>query len=811
MERDGSEQPHRGNDPAAAAQSDRARELTERILLLEAEREQAEEEGDQAAQASALRKLGDLNQAAGANDAAREAYSRARYLYQMVGNAEAAATLLISLGNMEARLRRHDAAARYFRDAGDLYKRMIVPERQADALLSEADALCAAGKTPAALERIDGAAAIFAELGDTLGQAHTAFRLGMIALKEEPDRADEHLELAGRLYGDHVGRSGDDIDVTLPPTIGDSRRYPPFVMQRVCMRERQKLAGDVAVSPIPKRAPSATTRLSRNQPVQRATAKESSLTTWIGVALLFFGTLALLIPQLTSEVEVFGKLAGWLDGLVGDGTLVNVAMGLLGAVGAIVGVRQMGIGAPVVLLGVGIGVGMITHELSRSLMATVNPGARTSNTVAAGAAQQQEAMRTGRAAAAKVLGAGRSALERGELGTARSMYSESFKLASEVLDTGGKIRALEAMLALELEFGTLEEQVEAAEALYDELRGINEDRGREVLELIVSSATRLGDVARLRDAQLRLLAYFEKVGDQQGEIGALMALAAIDRDKLDLESAYEWYRRAHAGYQSTRDIAGQVGTLLAMGEIDARLGRRRRAYGSYYHAFAMYREAGDEAGQAAMLLHMGTLDEAGERYEEAIAAFRQAQRIYQSIGDDAGEAQAALRFGTAQVAHGNQRQGREGLTRSVELFEKLGDIGGQARARFGLGNHWLKLGERDEALLNYQQARRLYSLEDDPRGELAALREIALMAYRGGSEGAAEGSLREARRVTRRVADPSVRASLLLTAGDLAMSLERQNDAVATYQEALSLYRDIGDDPGQREASERLSRARAAS
>lgn len=810
MERDGSEEPCKGDDPIAAAPSERARELTERILSLEAEREQAEEDGDQAAQASALRKLGDLNQAAGANDAAREAYSRARYLFQMVGNAEAAAGLLTSLGNMESRLRRNDAAARYFREASDLYKRMVVPDKQADALLSEADALGAAGKTPAALERIDAAAAIFAELSDTLGQAHTAFRLGMIALREEPERADEHLELAARLYGDHVGRSGDDIDVTLPPTIGDSRRYPPFVMQRVCMRERQKLAGDTAVSPIPKRAPSSTALLSRKPSVQKAAAKESSLTTWIGVALLFFGTLALLIPQLTSEVEIFAKLAGWIDGLIGGGTLINVAMGLLGAVGAIVAVRQMGIAAPVVLLGVGIGVGMITHELSRSLMAAVNPGGRTSNTIAAGAAREQEAMRTGRAAAAKVLGAGRSALERGELGTARSMYSESYKLASEVLDTAGKIRALEAMLALELEFGNLEEQIDAAEALYDELRGINDERGREVLEVIVSSATRLGDTARLRDGQLRLLAYFEKAGDQQGEIGALMALAAIDRDKLELESAYEWYRRAHAGYQSTRDLAGQVGTLLAMGEIDARLGRRRRAYGSYYHAFAMYREAGDEAGQAAMLLHMGTLDEASERYEEAIAAFRQAQRIYQSLGDEAGEAQAALRFGTAQVAHGNQRQGRKGLTRSLELYEKLGDIGGQARARLGLGNHWLKVGDTDQALLNYQQARRLYGLEDDPRGELAALCEIALMAHQGGSNGVAEGSLQQARQISRRVADPSVRASLLLTAGDLAMSLERQTDAVATYQEALSLYRDIGDDPGQREARERLSRAQAA-
>ncbi len=809
MEHDGSEQPGDGSDAAGTAPNQRLQELTARILALEEERDQAEQAGDQTAQAAALRKLGDVNRAAGATSAAREAYSRARYLYQMIGNSEGSAAVLLTVGNMEARARRFEAAARSFHEACDLYKRMVVPDKLADGLLSEADSLLAAGNQLVALDRINEAASLFVELDDTLGQAHVAFRLGMISQVDEPESADVHLALAARLFGDHVSRSGEEIDVSLPNTIGDSRRYPPFVMQRVCLRERQKLSGEAPTEPMRNRATSAAL-LVKDAPAEASSSKESSMTTWLGVGLLFVGTLAVLVPQLVGEVEVFGDISEWISAALGSGTAVNLAVAAFGAVVAMVAAQQAGVYAPIVLLAVGLGFGLIFHEVSRTL---ITAGLRTSvqtESVAKSGQVDLEALSAGRAGAARALVAGRAALDAGNASEARSKFSQSFNLAKAVTDIKAQIRALEGFLDLEIAHGAPAAQIEAGERLYDALRGVDNDRGREVLEVIVSVANGLGDLQKVRDTQIRLLTYYENAGDIGGEVAALMALAAIDRDLLDFEGAYEWFRRAHAHYQTMRDAPGQVGTLLAMGEIDAKLGRRRRAYGSYYHAFAMYRESGERSGQAAMLLHMGALDEAGARYEQAIAAFRQAQRIYSGLGDEAGEALAALRFGSTQFAHGNQRQARDGFTRSLELYTSLGDVAGQARAQLGLGRHWGKLGERAKALASYEAALDLYRRSEDPRGSLAVLRETALLEQAGGGEVAARGKFEEARRVARGVADPSVRASLLLSAGDLALSLEFPDDAIPTYREALALYQAIGDDPGQRAATDRLSRLNAS-
>ncbi len=811
MEGDQSEQARDGESAAEASRETRRREVAERMREIEAERDQAQAEGDQAAEASALRKLGDLQRAAGMEDGAREVYAKARYLYQLTGNAEGAAGLLVTVGNMEARLRRFEQAARCFHEARDLYQRLVVPDKEADALLSEADSLQMLGKQAAALQRIEDASAIYGKLDDTLGQAHAAFRLGIMALGENPGMADEHLELATRLFGDHVGRDASDTDVALPSSVPDSRRYPAYVMQRVCLRERQQLAGGVGARLPVRHASGSSVRKARRAAVQPESTQRISMSTWIGVGVLVVAALAFLLPQLVADTTLVAIIADGLGDSVTLGTLIHLAVALFGAVAAIVGAQQLGISAPVVLLAMAIGFGVIFHEVSRSVFPGLDPPTPSINSAhSESVVADAEKIQVGRSNSAKALLDARAALAAGNLVAARQSYEESHTHSLASNDKAGRTRALEGLLELEVEHGSRPDQLTVAARLHDELRGDDDVRGREVLEQIVALATQLEDQAKLRDAHSKLLGLYEQSGDTAGAVTALLALAAIERDAHQFERAYEWYSRAHSAYQSLRDAQGQIGTLLAMGEIDSRLGRRRRAYGRYYHAFAMYREINDAAGQAATLLHMGSIDEASERYEEAIAAFKQAQRLYKGIADPAGEALAALRFATTQVAHGNQRQAHAGFRRSLELYEMLGDTAGQARAHLGMGHYWLKGGETTQAARHYRDAQSLYKRADDSRGELAALRELALLAHEGGSDSEVEGKLSEIRRVTRSVADPGVRAGLLLSAGDLALSMKRPADAESTYREALALYEVLGDDPGQRVASERLSRVAAA-
>ncbi len=787
------------------SQDERRIELEKRLAELDQERRAASEEGDQAAEASALRKLGDLQRAARMDDVAREAYSKARYLYQLTGNSDAAAGLSVTVGNMDMRLHRYEPAARSFQQARDLYQRLAEPSKEADCALSEGDALVAFGDSTGALACFESAGEIFAKLDDTLGQAHTAFRVGTMALEGDPQEANQQLELAQRLFADHVGReaSGSN-DAPLPARVSDSRRYAPSMMQRVCLRERQGVSGGKApATPVRRRA----TAPGIHKAVSKSSG-DSSWTIWIGVGLLLVGAGFAILPDLFAGSTLIPEIGDWIGGIVSIGSATHFIVALFGAILAIVGARQLGISAPVVLLAMAIGFGVIFHEISRVVFSDLNTTGPAQTAGASGEERlERQALQLARSAAAKWVLDGRSALERGDSAAATQAFEESYVLSKQSLDTKGQVRALEEILSIVMLSGDLRAQLEVAEKLYDDVSGFDDSRSREILEDIVSLSSRLGDHSRSRDTHLKLLAHHEKTGDVEGEVAALLSLAAIDRDRVELETSYEWYRRAHGVYQSLRDRHGQIGTLLAMGELDARLGRRRRAYGRYYHAFAMYRELEDEGGQAAMLLHMGTLDEAGERFEEASAAFRQSKRMYAELSDRRGEAQAALRFGSVQATHGNQRQARDAFRRSLQLYKALGDVAGQARAELGLGHVALKGAKNDIARNHYTRARVHYQQLNDPRGELAALSEIALLERQAGRQAFALASLGEVKRVASEVSDPAMRANVLLSAGDLALSLDANDEAISTYRRARDLFEDMEDEPGLRAVNERLVRA----
>jgi len=785
----------------------RRREFEARVAELENERVTAEEEGDQSAEGNALRKLGDLQRAMDLAEGARESYSRARYLFQLAGNGDGAATVLSSLGSLEMRQKRYDAAVRCFHQAAELYKSLGMPTQEADAHLSEGDACLMRGDSRAALRNYDDAAKQFAKADDTLGQAHSAFRLGTLALTEDPAEAEQQLELAGRLYADHVVRDSPQQDQPLPTRVVDSRRYPPAVMQRVCLRERQRLGFTGAAA----KSSGAAQRRSRYVAPEVA-SEGTSWTVWIGLAVLVAGGLYLL---LSAAGEGDGSAASWLLEQINQtiplATVLHIAVGIFGAVTGVVAARQLGIGAPVVLLAMGIGFGAIFHEISRAVFVDIVPKPAAEETVTEESTLDQEAAIMARAAASKLIREAQAALQRGEVDGARHRLEKAAELAEHNVDRTGHARALQELLALETKHGSLQVRFEVAESLFESLSGTGKPGEREAIETLVALARREGNPAKLRDTHMKLLGFHERVGDAQGEVAALLSLAAIDRDAGDLDQAYEWYRRAHAIYQSLRDEQGQIGTLLAMGELDARLGRRRRAYGRYYHAFAMYREMGDRGGQAAMLLHMGSLDEAAERYEEASAAFRQSKKLYREVDDGNGEAQASLRFAATQAAHGNQRQARDAFRRALELFTQLDNTMGAARVHLGMGHLARKAGNNAQAWDHYEQALALYAEIGDRRGQLAALREIGLMAR---DQGAPAHKLTETvdriDLVANQPTDPSARGELLLSAGDIVAALDRTDSAAGIYRRALEIFEMLGDDAGRRAARERLELITAA-
>jgi len=783
-----------------AAESQRAA-----LSLLEEERAAHQSSGDQAAEAETLRRIGDLQRTGGKYDAAREAYAKARYLYQLLGDAEGAAVVLVLVGRMEAGLKRWEAAARSFSQAVDLYRRSLAHEAEADVLLSLGDCQLGLEQKDAARESFLAAARLFSSLDDAAGQAHASYRLGVLSGNDDTDRADEYLEFAESMYRHVAEQQPTTGRGVIPARIRDSRLVAPAVMAEFCARQRRIVRGEE--SP-PEEDGGAPFEDSVAEISLTSTPPAPATRPWViyaGIAAVVLGAIALLLPLLLGD----GPAASSLSNFFSVGMLVYLGVAAFGAVAAITAARQVEITSPAILLGVGMGFAAIFFEIGRAMFPSLAPDA-----TPAALSSVEEVPESVRRAVKEAPIFERQAVaahKKGNVEAARQAFGQALANFEIARDIKGQVRVLLAQAEMEHESGEAAGELEAYRRAALLMQTTPEQEPEPVLEVlhkIIALAESLGDDERLLDAHTGLLRFKEQNNDRLGQSQEYLTLAEIYRRRGDYERAHEWFNRAHGVYQDLRDRQGQLSALLAMAEIEQFLGRRRQAYGSYYHAFVLYRELDDAEGQASMLLYMGAIDELSERWAEAAAAFRQAQRIYATRGDRAGEAKAAFRYGTVQAAHGNARQAREAFTESLGFFESSGDTSSQAGVLRGLA----RLEERDDhadaARIRYERALQLYraaSGEVSDMGELAVLLDLALLEQKAERADAALRAYADARQVVSRLTDQAQRARLLLGVADMGAKLGQEEEAQAMYNEAVSIFVEIGDTSGESTARDRLA------
>jgi tetratricopeptide (TPR) repeat protein len=588
--------------------------------------------------------------------------------------------------------------------------------------------------------------------------------------------------------------------------VRDSRLLAPGVMADVCARQRRILGGDEAAA-AEEGAGGGAGAVEISLSPKAAAPATRPWVVYAGIGAVVLGAMALLLPYLLGD----GSSPSPLDALTNFslGTLVYLGVAAFGATTAITAARHLEIISPPILLGIGLGFAAIFFEIGRAMFPSLSESAKPAPAVSV--AEVPESLRRAMVEAPVLERQGLAAREQGKLEEARQAFAQALADFETARDIDGQVRVLLAQAEMEHDSGEAASELESyrrAALLMQSGPAEETDAVLGVLHKIVGLAESLGDDERLLDAHTALLRFKERTNDRKGQSREYVTLAEIYRRRGDYERAHEWYNRAHGVYQDLRDKKGQVQSLQAIAEIEQFLGRRRQAYGSYYHAFVLYREMDDAEGQASMLLYLGALDELSQRWAEASAAFRQAQRIYAARGDRAGEAKAAFRFGTVQAAHGNARQAREAFNESLGFFESIGDTSSQAGVLRGLA----QLEQRDDhveaARIRYERSLQLYragSGEVSDMGELAVLLDLALLEHRTGRPDAALRAYGAARDLVTELSDRSQRARLLLGVADMGVKLGRSEEALAMYNDAVSIFVEIGDTSGESTARDRLA------
>lgn len=290
--------------------------------------------------------------------------------------------------------------------------------------------------------------------------------------------------------------------------------------------------------------------------------------------------------------------------------------------------------------------------------------------------------------------------------------------------------------------------------------------------------------ARNRPAEMRASNLVGYVNVYLGKSETALSLAL---------EALSYYRRLH-------DLNGEGFRLEAeaencAGEANYSLTKLRKSIEHFERALDLWIAANDKSGQALAKLNIGyAYSDLGDT-QKAKTLFTQSLSLYQEQGDKRGEARAITGLGTINSFLGEKQAALDKHLEAMEILRVVGDHAGEAVALNSIGKAYEDLNKLPTALDNYKQAMHLYHQQGNVEYESATKYYIGRTYNSLGDQQAALQSFQESADLSKGVSR-KVRAYSLSAISAIQSKAGKWKEAVAQLQQALGLYKEIGDRRG---------------
>ncbi len=328
------------------------------------------------------------------------------------------------------------------------------------------------------------------------------------------------------------------------------------------------------------------------------------------------------------------------------------------------------------------------------------------------------------------------------------------------------------------------------------LESIRQYAAGKLAEAGESSAYRARHFAYFRDLTS---GGYAKLGGAEGEAFGRMLDAEFENMRLALEAARElddpkvlfdvamemwryWYQRGHLaeGREWMETAIARAGDTLTPGERSKALGRLGNIVvdqgdieaGTRYHeeAIRIDRELGDSSGIAVGLHNLGNVVMLKGDFEEAARLFEESYSILLGIGDEQRTALSLVNRGTIAMERGMYEEARANLEAAIVAFRRIG---------FGYG-------------------------------ESLAMESLCELVARTSDLGALGSLLDETIALSKKLENQHNLAAIAKLRGVIAARAGDTLSARAYGEEALAMFRDMGDRQCTIEALANLSEAAIA-
>ena len=289
-----------------------------------------------------------------------------------------------------------------------------------------------------------------------------------------------------------------------------------------------------------------------------------------------------------------------------------------------------------------------------------------------------------------------------------------------------------------------------------------------------------------------------RLGDSQGEAGALNQLGIVQRMTAEYAGAAEAQGAALSIYRSLGNRLGEANTLNQLGIVRRMTGDYTGAGETLEAALGIYESLDDQLGEANTLTELGCVRRVTGDFTGAAEALEAALGIYCGLGNRLGEAHGRYQMGIGRRLSGNYPDATQMLEAALDIYRELANREGEANTLTEVGAVRLLTGNYPGAAQALEAALGIYRDLGDRGGEAEALNEMgALHRVRGDAE-QAQACYQQALDVAREIGSSWDEAHALAGLGRCALAAGRPIDAAARLEQA----REILERMGAAEASE---------
>lgn len=312
---------------------------------------------------------------------------------------------------------------------------------------------------------------------------------------------------------------------------------------------------------------------------------------------------------------------------------------------------------------------------------------------------------------------------------------------------------------------------------------------------------------KYKDAEVKL----RNAGETSAEAYALFALGELQYQFGQREDARDNFLRALPFMREIHDRSGEAFVLNDLGAVSNAFGDNAKAIDYYQQALGLHKDAGNRLGEGQALVNLGfTYDILGER-QQAINRYEQALAIFHDIHDQKDEAVTLNNLGSSYSAEGEKQRALDYYKRSLQLRQALHDAIGEGRTLNNIGKIYADLNDRETALDYYNRAMSARKRSVDPSGDAATLSNIGLLYTAAGEFEKAIAVYDQALTLERKTSEKLLEAQTSVNLGTAYLGQGDRASAERLYEDALSIFTQGGDRQNKARTLLRLGNLRATS